>query len=118
MIVKNILVIFNQANLTNLQTVESISASMVLATFGCNVSVLLKESALSLLKADLTFNAKEHAFKIGSQLVDGFEFYDIETIYIQSKDKQHPYVLNTDHELHQITLNSTFLQQFDHVLYW
>ncbi|MFX7152063.1 hypothetical protein ABTI32_18410, partial [Acinetobacter baumannii] len=53
---KSVLVILSQANLTSLQINESLSATMVLATFGSPVKVLLKDAALSLLQNDLSFH--------------------------------------------------------------
>ncbi len=53
---KSVLVILTQANLTSLQVHESLSATMVLATFGAEVKVLLQSAALSLLHSDLQFD--------------------------------------------------------------
>ena len=53
---KNVLIILTQANLASLQTHESLSATMVLATFGCEVKVVLQDAALSLLQSDLQFS--------------------------------------------------------------
>ena len=51
---KTVLVILTQANLTSLQVNESLAATMVLATFGSPVKVLLKDAALSLYKMKVT----------------------------------------------------------------
>ena len=53
---KSVLVILTQANLNSLQVHESLSATMVLATFGAEVKVLLQGAALSLyvLNSSLT----------------------------------------------------------------
>ena len=53
---KSVLVILTQPNLTSLQVNESLSATMVLATFGISVKVLLKDAALSLLNNQLEFD--------------------------------------------------------------
>ncbi len=74
---KSVLVILTQPNLTSLQINESLSATMVLATFGISVKVLLKDAALSLLNDQLTFDSIQHAFKIASNMVESFEFYDL-----------------------------------------
>ena len=50
---KTVLVVLRQANLNSLQVHESLSATMVLATFGCEVKVLLQDAALSLLQSEL-----------------------------------------------------------------
>ena len=115
---KTVLVIITQPNLTSIQVHESLSATMVLATFGCEVKVLLKDTAFSLLHADLTFNTQQHAFKLGSNMVDSFEFYDLSPIYIEEQHVSHAQVLDTSSELAFVQLNAAFIQQFDHVLYW
>lgn len=115
---KTVLVILTQANLMHTQSNESLSATMVLATFGCQVKVLLKDAALSLLKNDVTFDALNHPFKLASNMVDSFEFYDLSPIYIERHQQQHAFVLQTQHELEFVELNSEFLRNFEHVLYW
>ena len=60
---KTVLVILTQPNLTSLQVNESLSATMVLATFGISVKVLLKDAALSLLNNKLEFDQFKQAFK-------------------------------------------------------
>ncbi len=82
---KSVLVILTQANLTSLQVHESLSATMVLATFGAEVKVLLQSAALSLLHSDLQFDQVHHAFKLASNMVDSFEFYDLTPILIEKK---------------------------------
>ena len=115
---KTVLVILTQANLNSLQVHESLSATMVLATFGCEVKVLFKDAGLSLLQSDLEFDQLKHAFKLASNLVDSFEFYDLSPILVESKHLQHPFVLNTQQEIDFIQLDAEFIQSFDHVLYW
>lgn len=115
---KTVLVILTQANLNSLQVHESLSATMVLATFGSEVKVLLQDAALSLLKSDMNFDGLKHAFKIASNMVDSFEFYDLTPIYVEEKNREHPYVLATQQEVEYIELNRSFIQSFDHVLYW
>lgn len=82
---KTVLVILTQANLTSLQVNESLAATMVLATFGSPVKVLLKDAALSLLQNERNFDQLQHAFKIASNMVDSFEFYDLSPILIEAK---------------------------------
>ena len=115
---KKVLVILTQANLSSLQVHESLSATMVLATFGCEVKVLLQDAALSLLASDIEFNQIKHAFKVASNMVDSFEFYDLTPILVETKNQNHPWVQATEQELEFIELNATLIQQFDHVLYW
>ncbi|MBU3846580.1 MAG: hypothetical protein H9855_06350 [Candidatus Acinetobacter avistercoris] len=115
---KSVLVILTQANLNTLQVHESLSATMVLATFGCNVKVLLQDGALSLLKSELQYERLKHAFKIASNMVDSFEFYDLTPLLIESKHQNHAFVRESEQEIEFIKLNSTLIQSFDHVLYW
>lgn len=91
---------------------------MVLATFGCNVKVLLQDAALSLLKSDLSFDQFKHAFKLASNMVDSFEFYDLTPILIEHKNQDHAFVSPSEQEIEFIELNPGFIQSFDHVLYW
>ncbi|MDO4223272.1 MAG: hypothetical protein Q4D05_04495, partial [Acinetobacter sp.] len=80
---KKILVIVSQGNLNHLLSNETLSAVMVLATFGHDVRVLLRESAFSLLYAHGQFDAQKHPFKLASNMVESFEFYDLFPILIE-----------------------------------
>ncbi|ATZ67400.1 hypothetical protein [Acinetobacter haemolyticus] len=115
---KSVLVILTQPNLTSLQINESLSATMVLATFGISVKVLLKDAALSLLNDQLTFDSIQHAFKIASNMVESFEFYDLTPLFIETKNQQLDIVQNSEQEIEFIELNPELIQSFDHVLYW
>lgn len=115
---KTILIILTQANITQLQTNESLSVAMVLATFGSNITIVFKDAALSILQDELHFNKQEHAFKFGSNMRESFEFYDIDPIYVQEKDKHDPFVQQTSQNVEYIELTSEFLKKFNHVLYW
>jgi sulfur relay (sulfurtransferase) DsrF/TusC family protein len=116
--VKKVLVILTQANLSSLQVHESLSATMVLATFGCEVKVLLQDAALSLLASDIEFNQIKHAFKVASNMVESFEFYDLTPVLVETKNQSQRWVQTTEQELEFVELNATLIQQFDHVLYW
>ncbi len=115
---KSVLVILTQSNLNSLQVHESLSATMVLATFGSDVKVLLQGAALSLLRSDLQFEQLKHAFKIASNMVDSFEFYDLTPILVESKNQNSPFIQSTKQEIEFFELNPAFIQGFDHVLYW
>ncbi|NWK75262.1 hypothetical protein D7V64_01660 [Acinetobacter cumulans] len=115
---KKVLVILTQANLSSLQVHESLSATMVLATFGCEVKVLLQDAALSLLASDIEFNQIKHAFKVASNMVESFEFYDLTPVLVETKNQSQRWVQTTEQELEFVELNATLIQQFDHVLYW
>lgn len=113
-----VLVILNQSNLSSLQVSESITATMVMATFGCEVKVLLQNAALSLLKSELAFGELKHAFKVASNLVESFEFYDLTPVLIHNQDKNSAFVTQSSQELQFVDFNHEFIQSFDHVLYW
>ncbi|WP_202739736.1 MULTISPECIES: hypothetical protein [Acinetobacter] len=115
---KSVLVILTQPNLTNLQTNESLSATMVLATFGISVKVLLRDAGLSLLNNKLEFDQLKHAFKIAANMVDSFEFYDLTPILVEYKNQQLSIMENTDQEIEFINMSPEFIHSFDHVLYW
>ena len=115
---KSVLVILTQSNLTSLQINESVSATMVLATFGISVKVLLKDAALSLLNNKLEFDQFKQAFKVAANMVDSFEFYDLTPILLESKNQQLTIVKNTDQDIEFIDIHPEFIQSFDHVLYW
>ena len=115
---KSVLVILTQSNLTSLQINESVSATMVLETFGISVKVLLKDAALSLLNNKLEFDQFTQAFKIAANMVDSFEFYDLTPILLESKNQQLTIVKNTDQDIEFIDIHPEFIQSFDHVLYW
>lgn len=115
---KSVLVILTQPNLTSLQVNESLSATMVLATFGISVKVLLKDAALSLLNNNLEFDQLRHAFKIAANMVESFEFYDLTPILIENKNQQLSIVKNTEQEIEFIEISPELIRSFDHVLYW
>ena len=115
---KSVLVIITQPNLTSLQVNESVSATMVLATFGISVKILFKDVAISLLNNDLKFNQFKHAFKIAANMVESFEFYDLTPILIEEKNKDRHEVQNSDQDIELVNLLPEFVRSFDHVLYW
>lgn len=113
---KKILVIIQQANLTHLNSLETLSAVMVLATFGHQVQVLLQGAGLSLLQQDIDFISEKMPFKVASNMVDSFEYYDLLPIFVEQKNKQHHFVVNCTYELEFVELNVDFLQQYQQVL--
>ena len=115
---KTVLVILTQANLAHLQVHESLSATMVLATFGCEVKVLLQDAALSLLNSNLQFDQLKHAFKLASNMIDSFEFYDLTPILIERKHQDDYFVMQSQQDIEFIELNSQLIQNFDFVLCW
>ena len=115
---KTVLVILRQANLSSLQVHESLSATMVLATFGAEVKVLLQGAALSLLRSELQFDQMKHAFKVASNMVDSFEFYDLTPVLVEKKYQDSIFVQDTEQEIEWVEFNTEFIQTFDHMLYW
>lgn len=113
-----ILIIISQANLTHLKSNETLSAVMVLATFGLDIDILLKDAGLSLLNDKIQFNSAIHPFKVASNLVESFEFYDLLPILIEQKNQFHPFVKFSQIETKIIELNSALIQQYQQVLYW
>ena len=57
-------------------------------------------------------------FKIASNMVDSFEFYDLSPIFVESKNKDSNFIVNSTQEIEFIELNAEYIQMFDHVLYW
>lgn len=115
---KSVLVIITQANLANVQVHESLSATMVLATFGCEVKVLLQDAALSLLNSEVAFEQFKHAFKIASNMVDSFEFYDLTPILVEHINQKNHFVTQAQQDIEFVELNRELIQRFDFVLYW
>ena len=91
---------------------------MVLATFGTQIKVLLQDSALSLLNADVIFDGLKQAFKPTSNMLDSFEFYDLTPILVESRFQNHPFVRHSQQEIEFIEFNAEFIQSFSDVLYW
>lgn len=121
---KKILVILKQANLAHLQANESLSAIMVLATFGHQVQVLLQGAGLSLLHSTVQYQMDKMPFKVASQMVESFEFYDLLPILIEQKNQNSVFVQQVlaDEQasvaLKFVELNTEFLAQFDLVFTW
>lgn len=115
---RTVLVILTQPNLGSLQIHESLSATMVLATFGCQVKVLLQDAALTLLRSKLEFDQLRYAFKIASNLLDSFEFYDLTPVLIEEEDQNSSFVKNTQQEIQIVKFDTELIRSFDHVLYW
>ncbi len=116
--VKSVLVILTQNDQSHRNVNESIAALMLFASFNISIAILFKDAALSLL-ASHDFNQDLKLFlKPSCKMVDSFEFYDIENLYILNQDKSHHLVQASLHQLQTIDLTSAFIQQFDHVITW
>ncbi|WP_410211167.1 DsrE family protein [Aquirhabdus sp.] len=118
---KTLLVIISQSPLQGQLLLESLSAVMVLATYGIQVKILLTDDGVDLLR--VPFKNEEntsHPFKSAHALVESFEFYDLLPVWVdQISAEQYRLTLNEtiiEHEF--IELNSAILGSFDGVLRW
>lgn len=117
--VKSVLIILTGHNQNNLTVNESISALMLFASFDIKISVLFKDAALSLLVDTTALNNELKAFlKPANKMVESFEFYDIENLYILEKDQLHPLVQQSQQILQAIQFSPQFITQFDHLISW
>ncbi|GAA5005826.1 hypothetical protein GCM10023206_10920 [Acinetobacter puyangensis] len=117
--VKNVLIVLTHNDQSQLNVNESIAALMLFASFNISISVLFKDAALSLLLSPHCIDESLKQFlKPTSKMVNSFEFYDIENLYILEKDAQHPLIQASQHQVQPIQLNAQFINQFDHVITW
>lgn len=117
--VKNVLIILTQSDQSQLNVNESIAALMLFASFNIPISILFKDAALSLLLTPHYIDESlKHFLKPASKMVDSFEFYDIENLYILDQDTKHPLVQASHHHVQPVQLDATFIHQFDHVITW
>lgn len=116
---KKILIILSQSDQSQLNVNESISALMLFASFNIQISVLFRDAALSLLHTAPSSNLQlQHFLKSTIKMVQSFEFYDIEQLYILNKDAQHPLVKNSQYTLINTEIDAHFIAQFDHIITW
>lgn len=117
--VKSVLIILSKNNQSDMTVNESIAALMLFASFDINISVLFKEAALSLLANLSPSNDELKSFlKPANKMVESFEFYDIENLYVLEKDQQHPLVKHSQQQLQAAKISPEFMAQFDHIIYW
>ena len=116
--VKSVLIILTRHNQSDLNLNESISALMLFASFGINISVLFKDAALSLLVNTNNNDELKQFLKPAHKMVESFEFYDIENLYILEKDQHHPLLQHSQHSLVPVQFNAEFIAQFDHIITW
>lgn len=116
---KTVLIILTKNDQSNLNCNESISALMLFASFGINIHVLFRDAGLSLISSNTPIHIQLNQFlKPAKKMVDSFEFYDIDHLYILEQDQQHFLVQSSNHDLKFVMLNQDFLQQFDHIITW
>ena len=115
---RTVLIILSKNDQSAINVNESLSALMLFASFDINIHVLFRDAGLSLLAAQTTPNPQlKHFIKPASKMVESFEFYDIEHLYILDTDKKHPLLKNCKYELEKITLDQAFIAQFDHIIH-
>lgn len=116
---KTVLIVLSQNDQSHLNVNESVSALMLFASFDIKVHVLFKDAALSLLQPSEQINEQLKSFlKPVSKMVESFEFYDIEHMYILKQDLNHPIVKTCNYELQSTEFSSAFIKQFDHIIHW
>ena len=116
---KTVLIILSKNDQSQLGVNESIAALMLFASFNIKIHILFKDAALSLLSTPSLIDEKLKQFiKPANKMVQSFEFYDIDQMYILHSAAQHALVKASSFNLQAITLSAEFLLQFDHVIYW
>lgn len=119
---KSLLIIISQSPLAGQNLLESLSAAMVMATYGVQIKILLTGDAIALLRTPNIENttAQIRPFKSAFSLIESFEFYDLVPIWIDAKDVEENKVsietTTIEHEV--IDLNAQTLASFDGVLRW
>lgn len=119
---KSLLIIISQSPLAGQNLLESLSAAMVMATYGVQIKILLTGDAIALLRTPIKTKMNTHikSFKSAFSLIESFEFYDLVPILIDSKDfeanKELIDMTMIEHEL--IDLDAKILASFDGVLRW
>ena len=118
--VKSVLIILNCHNQSDLTVNESMSALMLFASFDIKISVLFRDAALSLLNRATQQSAYglKDFLKPANKMVESFEFYDIEQLYILKEQQDHPLVPASPYPLTAINLDREFMMQFDHMISW
>lgn len=116
---KTVLIVLSQNDQSHINVNESVSALMLFASFDIKIHVLFKDAGLSLLnQASKADDLLRNFLKPVSKMVESFEFYDIDHLYLLTKDQHHPLVQKSTYDLQTISLDSSFIQQFDHILHW
>ncbi len=119
---KSLLIVISQSPLAGLNLLESLSAAMVMATYGVQIKILLTGDAIALLRTPNIENTTTQIrpFKSAFALVESFEFYDLVPIWIDKKDfKENKELIEaTTIEYEVIDLDAKILASFDGVLRW
>ena len=119
---KSLLIIISQSPLAGQNLLESLSATMVMATYGVQIKILFTGDAIALLRHpnNSQKNTEIRPFKSAFALVESFEFYDLLPIWIDAKniDENKVWLEKTMIEHEVIDLNAQVLASFDGVLRW
>jgi sulfur relay (sulfurtransferase) DsrF/TusC family protein len=119
---KSLLIILSHSPLSGQNLLESLSAAMVMATYGVQIQILLTGDAIELIRTPnpTKVNTSTKPFKSPWALVESFQFYDLLPIWIDQKSiEDHQILLEQaviEHEM--IDLNTEVLSSFDGVLRW
>lgn len=119
---KSLLIIISQSPLAGQNLLESLSAAMVMATYGVQIKILLTSDAIALLRTPIQpqSNTQIKPFKSAFALIESFEFYDLVPIWIDQKEFEtnKKMIETTTIEYEMIDLNAQTLASFDGVLRW
>lgn len=116
---KRILIIISQGPLAGQNLLETISATLVMATFGLTLKVCFRHEALYLMNAPSSIQQLPNYFKSAYAMVESFEFYDLFPILVETNSSSDLKLLETSTLAHQIIkIDQALLNQFDQILYW
>jgi sulfur relay (sulfurtransferase) DsrF/TusC family protein len=124
---KSLLIMISHSPLAGQNLLESLSAAMVMATYGIHIKICLTGDAVALLRTanhmqtdDVQIKSQLRPFKSAFALVESFEFYDLLPIWIDRKDthENRSLLATTTIEHEVIDLNAQVLASFDGVLRW
>jgi len=120
---KSLLVMLSPSPLAGQKLLESLTAVMVLATYGVRVQIVLVDDAIGLLRtptASITPDAQPRPFKSAFALVESFEFYDLLPLWVdRAQQLEYQSVLNaTETPYLLVDMTPELLASFDGVLRW
>jgi sulfur relay (sulfurtransferase) DsrF/TusC family protein len=119
---KSLLIMISKSPLAGQNLLESLSAAMVMATYGINIKICLTGDAIMLMRTpnQTRTDIQLRPFKSAFALIESFEFYDLLPIWIDQKNSiEHKNLLATtiiEHEI--IYLNAQILASFNGILRW
>ncbi|MFB2537929.1 MULTISPECIES: hypothetical protein [unclassified Acinetobacter] len=115
---KKILFILTKSERSHLNVNESINALLLMASYDLQVSVLFQDAALSLLAQPVQRNVSPDRdfLKSAVKMVAGFEFYDIENLYVLSQDQHNHLIKSSPYHIQAIDFNQQFISEYDHII--